>query len=89
MIAMKLIEGKKITDEDLAQELYEICEKEHSGCNDDCPIHAKVLSDKEKKDSSCPYFKNGVKMLEALYQLTRREKRYQTYLKRTAARSKK
>ncbi len=70
MFITKLIEGKEIIDKDLENELYKICEREHSGCflvtNNECPIYAKVLTDEVKDGCECPYFKDGAKMLKAL-----------------------
>jgi len=71
MLIMKLIEGKEITDNDLENELYEICSREQSGCNDKCPIYNKVLADKVKNIFYCLYHKNGVRMLEALKALSK------------------
>lgn len=55
-------------DKDAVELLHDICEREHSSCNCECPIYDEVLTREQKKDSSCPYFRNGTKMLKALRQ---------------------
>lgn len=70
----KIIEtGKDVqvtyTLQDAYDELYEICEREHSSCNTECPVYAKCVEDGEFKldeHNPCPYFKNGRKMFERL-----------------------
>jgi len=80
IIVTKLIRKEEITDTDLENMLYEICEREHSelnphrgrgwpkrfGCSNDCPIYKRVLTEEEKEGASCNCFKNGKRMLEAL-----------------------
>jgi len=65
-IIEKLIRKEVITDEDLEDMLYEICDREHSSCNNDWPIYKKVLTKKVKEDRSCPFHRKGRMMLEAL-----------------------
>ena len=60
-LTIKLIKGEPITDEDIANELCEICEREHASCNSDCPLY------EETKDKpNCIYCKNGKMMLKYL-----------------------
>ena len=66
MLIKKLINGEEITDEDLQDELDAICEREHSGCNNECPVYECILTDAVKEESSCPFRSDGKKMLEAL-----------------------
>lgn len=61
----KLIKAEVITDSDLAEELYDICDSVHAGCSEDCPIYELILTDKQK-NVDCPFFKDGKKMLNAL-----------------------
>ena len=63
----KAIFKEEITDEDLANELYDVCDRVHSSCNNDCPIydmHWKVPV--KEWDWNCEYFKSGTKMLRAI-----------------------
>lgn len=68
----KTLLGQKITDADLAEELHDICELEHSSCNIDCPVFkangGAVVKDRTAwyKQYGCACFKNGSKMLEFL-----------------------
>lgn len=39
-LIVKLALGHPVSDKEIANELYEICEREHSGCNNDCPVYA-------------------------------------------------
>ncbi len=57
----KLINKEKITDEDIEEELYDICDREHASCNEICPMY-NLKNEKEK----CPYFKDGKAMLKKL-----------------------
>jgi hypothetical protein len=64
-----LIKSEPITDIDLIDELYEICDHEHSSCNSDCPVYfinnCKVLDTANdfKINRGCDCFKDGRKML--------------------------
>jgi len=68
-ILLKLIKGEKITDVDLTVELYEICDRVHANCDDECPVyllngHSPPGSDKLfHENRGCDCFKNGPKML--------------------------
>ena len=67
-LILKLIKGVKITDIDLTVELYEICDREHSSCNTNCPVYD--LNGGWAPDTipiynhGCDCFKNGAKMLK-------------------------
>ena len=72
-ILWKVIKGEKpINDDDLAEALYEVCDAEHSGCNDECPVfekngHKAVGADKPfTENRGCDCFKNGKAMLAFL-----------------------
>jgi len=53
---------------DIEDELYEVCETEHAGCNDMCPVYAKRRQEKgfDMHNFTCPYFRNGKAMLNYL-----------------------
>lgn len=58
-----------LTPKDVQNELYDICEQEHSGCNDNCPVYKLAIEEGEFKEgeaNECPYFKNGRAMYERL-----------------------
>ena len=64
----KLARGEVPTDRDLAGELYEICDREHSSCNADCPVYringGPVNPDKPfEENRGCDCFKAGYAML--------------------------
>lgn len=62
-LIVALVTGQKVTDKDIQNELYNICDREHASCNSDCPVFA--LKTKEEQDNldSCSTFKNGEKMM--------------------------
>lgn len=68
-LALKLAKGEKITDSDLENELYDICDRVHSSCDYDCPVYE--LNGGEAPDTAndfdsnrgCDCFKSGKKML--------------------------
>jgi hypothetical protein len=70
----KMIRGEPVTDADIAEILTDICDREHSSCNDECPVykangHAALGSDKPfKSNRGCDCFKNGAAMLRFLRQ---------------------
>ncbi len=58
-----------ITKEDIYDELYDVCDREHASCNPNCPVYALAIQDGEfdmYELDDCPYFKNGRKMFERL-----------------------
>lgn len=62
-------EALEKTKQDRYEELYEICDREHAGCNDECPVFKLAISENEFKENianDCPYFKNGKLMHERL-----------------------
>ena len=69
-IILKLAKGEKITDADLESELYEICDRVHSGCDSECPVYAvngnKVPDTAKdfKVNRGCDCFKSGKNMLD-------------------------
>jgi len=70
----KVVETSKeiqvtITKEDVYEELYEICEREHSSCNSECLVYKLAIEEGEFSDTEsndCPYFKHGKSMFERL-----------------------
>jgi hypothetical protein len=64
------------TKEDVYDELYEICDRVHASCDDDCPIHrinGGVLKDGSSYEKlyGCGCFKNGEKMAAFLVENSR------------------
>lgn len=65
-----LIAGRPISDQVLADELYEICDSEHASCNSNCPVYE--LNGNKVPDTAndfnvnrgCDCFKSGVAMLQ-------------------------
>jgi hypothetical protein len=64
---MKIIEkiaiDIKITDEEIAIELNEICQSIHSTCDSDCPVY-RMAGNKMPHGGGCECFGNGKMMLE-------------------------
>jgi len=80
-IVMKIIKGEKVPDQDLADELYEVCCSVHSSCGNDCPVFKSNCGSipyeyhivkhgrrKGQMDGECSCFKNGSEMLKFLRQ---------------------
>ena len=61
----------KVYDEDIAAELVEICNREHSRCNEACPVY-NLQTRIEQGALECPAFKNGTKMLQIIRTRTNR-----------------
>jgi hypothetical protein len=61
-LILKLIAGEAISDADIEDALYEICEREHSSCNDDCPVYCLLQRQQDFVGCVCPCFKNGAEM---------------------------
>lgn len=59
-LLLKAIDNQKIEDSDIEEELYEICEREHSSCNQNCPCYYL------KNEGECEFFKSGKKMLKVI-----------------------
>lgn len=74
VLLLKSIAGLPITDADIAEGLYDICESEHSSCNPECPVYAKngnkpVNGHRPfKENRGCDCFKDGAAMLRFLRQ---------------------
>lgn len=68
----KAIAKEEIKDGDIEYALFEICEREHSSCNDECPVYEKnrgcfLASGRPfKENRGCDCFKNGPAMLKFL-----------------------
>lgn len=69
-LVVKLAKGEKITDREIANELYEICDSVHSSCDSGCPVYSlngNQVPDKAKNfkvNRGCDCFKNGTAMLK-------------------------
>ena len=64
----KAIAGEAITDTDIEEELYEVCDRVHSSCDSECPVYKKnggpVNSHRPfKENRGCDCFKSGKAML--------------------------
>lgn len=62
----KLVKKETITDEDLEKALFQICDRTHSYCAEDCPIYRKYNMIPTDESTNCVFFKDGKKMLKAL-----------------------
>lgn len=65
----KAIEGKPVTQDDIEDELYEVCSSVHSSCNEECPVYAangNRIPNKQRSMAGCDCFKNGAAMLRFL-----------------------
>lgn len=60
---------KDLTPDDL----HNICEDNHSTCNNECPIY--MFLKKDKDSFYCTYCKNGLKMKKALFKEAKRRLR--------------
>ncbi len=70
-LIIKLALGKTVTDLEIEQELYTICEREHSSCNNDCPVYMmngskipQTDGDPDARRWGCDCFRDGEKMLQ-------------------------
>lgn len=69
-LIVKLVIGQSISNDDIATELYDICDREHSSCNENCPVYR--LNGNKVPDSvndfkvnrGCDCFKNGYNMMD-------------------------
>ena len=69
----KIILGFSIENEDITQELYNICDREHASCNNDCPVFAvggEVPLNADGRNCSC--FKDGIQMRDFILRNKRR-----------------
>ena len=68
-LLLKLIRKEAVTDSDIEDELREICEREHSSCNSNCPVYVAngYEAPIEKGHwGGCDCFKSGEDMLAFL-----------------------
>lgn len=69
-LVVSLAKGREVTEDMIAYELYEICDREHSSCNSECPVfslNGNKIPDTVKDfevNRGCDCFKDGKKMLE-------------------------
>jgi len=69
-LILKLAKGEKIGDDQIADGLYEICDRVHSSCDGECPVYrlnGYAVPDTAKDfnvNRGCDCFKDGEKMLE-------------------------
>ena len=69
-VLFKLIKDEPITDSEIGEELYVICDRVHAGCNSYCPVFRlngnKVLREElsyNQHDAGYDCFKSGKDML--------------------------
>jgi len=68
-LLIKIASGMPVTESDIENELYEICDRTHSSCNSTCPVYS--LNGNKVPDTAndfnanrgCDCFKSGKKML--------------------------
>lgn len=69
-ILMKLIRREPVTDDDLADQLFDVCDRVHASCNNDCPVYEKFggtpKNTEHGKEYGCDAFKRGYYMLGVL-----------------------
>jgi len=64
-ILTKLVLGQTPTQEEIEEELAEVCEDTHAYCSDQCPVfelNGSKVPNKLRTKSRCDCFKNGKKM---------------------------
>ena len=77
-LIIKLAKGEKITDKEIEDGLYEICDNVHSSCNDSCPVYqlnGSQVPDTAKdfkKNRGCDCFKSGSAMLSFIRNKTKK-----------------
>lgn len=65
-LILKLIKGEEISELDLEDMLYEMCDREHASCNSDCLVYklnGYEIPNLLKSNCGCDCFKNGCAML--------------------------
>lgn len=59
-IILKLIFGQPVTESDITDALYDVCDDNHSSCNDGCPVYRlNGGTPPGKNPGNCDCFKNG------------------------------
>ena len=61
----KLIQGKVVSEQDIKDALYEICDDEHASCSSNCLVY-EANGGEPVGSNDCRCFKNGRKMLNFL-----------------------
>lgn len=75
-LIVTIAKGKQVTDDQIKDELYEICDSVHSSCDSGCPVYR--LNGNAVPDTAndfnvnrgCDCFKNGTSMLEFIRNAT-------------------
>ena len=67
-IITKLIRKRPVTESDLKDVLYDICDTEHSSCNSNCPVYEANGGEPlwNPKHTDCQCYRDGGKMLAFL-----------------------
>ena len=66
VIIRKLIAGEVVSELDVEDALYEMCDREHASCNSACLVYklnGNKIPDVLKSNCGCDCFKNGCAML--------------------------
>jgi len=69
-LIVKLAMGQKISDDDIASGLYDICDNTHSSCDGGCPVYrlngyaVPDTANDFNVNRGCDCFKDGQAMLE-------------------------
>ena len=66
VIIRKLIAGEVVSELDVEDALYEMCDREHASCNDACLVYklnGSKIPDLLKTSCGCDCFKDGCTML--------------------------
>jgi hypothetical protein len=63
----KIVLKERITDKDIENELFEICDRVHSSCDESCPVYHSnggypVIGTPYSDKYGCDCFKDGKKM---------------------------
>jgi hypothetical protein len=67
-LLLKLIKKEEITEEEIANECYEMCDYIHASCDDSCLIYEKFcgIPREDDENGGCEFFKNGTKIMKEL-----------------------
>ena len=66
VLIVKLVVGQDVSKQDVIDELWEICDREHGNCNAQCPVY-ELNGDQipwNSDSTNCVCFKNGLKMFD-------------------------
>jgi len=70
-VLRKMVLNMPVEDDDIADDLYEICDRVHSCCDNECPVYEANGFEVPREDTpnrGCKCFKDGKAMLTFLRQ---------------------